>query len=365
VSSNNRVAVDMFGQADHFDWLSGYLQRRGFGPAARRTLAIVGALLTMLLPVNVLWGAVSISPPVALAIAVAMVCSGIASLLMWWTRWPTQRQSIVLGVAGSIVTAAWCLVQANPMFGLLACTVLVIPGGYIAVFHSARYLWLTSTLAVIVGAVEATRLALDHQVVTAITGCLLVVELNVAVPLAMLIVVRALMADLAQADSDPLTGLLNRRAFTRAAVARLQAATNNAQLAVAVIDLDRFKAVNDSFGHAGGDAALVAVAGALRSALGETALLGRMGGEEFVIADVVRAVSAEVPTEWGQRLRDAVAEIEFPVTASVGVATSPVRHVDAGSAEAVLQQVVTQADEAMYYAKRRGGNQSHHYASSS
>jgi diguanylate cyclase (GGDEF)-like protein len=350
------VAASVAGEPDHFDWLSGYLQRRGLAPTARRMLAVVGALLTLLLPVNVLWGAVSLGRPAALAIAVPIVCAGLSSAFLWWTRWPTQRQSIILGVAGSIATAAWCLLQADPTFGLLACTVLVIPGGYIAVFHSARYMLITCTLAVIVGAVEAARLVLDGQTVVAITGWLLVVELNVAVPVALLIVVRALLADLMQADSDPLTGLLNRRAFTHAAVGRLRATTNSAVLAVAVLDLDRFKAVNDSLGHAGGDAALVAVAGALRRVSGGTALVGRMGGEEFVVADVV---SAQEPTGWGERLRDAVAGIEFPVTASVGVATTAVGVAGAHTGEKVLQQAVTRADEAMYCAKRRGGNQAY------
>jgi diguanylate cyclase len=346
-------------QPDHFDWLSGYLQRRGLGPTARRTLAVVGAFLTLLLPVDVLWGAVSLDRLVAVAVAVPILCAGLWSAVQWWTRWPARRQSIVLGLAGSVATAAWCLLQANPIFGLLACTVLLIPGGYLAVFHAARYMLVTCTLAAIVGAVEATRLSLAGDVVLAVTGYLLVIELNVAVPAAVLIVVRALIADLMQADRDPLTGLLNRRAFTHAAVGRLHARKHlKALVAVAVVDLDRFKAVNDSHGHAVGDAALVAVANALCAASGENALVGRMGGEEFVVADVV---STETATGWAQRLRDAVAEIEYPVTASVGIATTSTDTVSTDTAEELLQRLVACADEAMYHAKRRGGNQACHY----
>ncbi len=276
-------------------------------------------------------------------------------------NWPTRSQSLVLGIAGSIATGAWCLLQANPMFGLLACAVLVIPGGYIALFHSDRYIAFTCALAVLVGGLEATRLFLNGQAVIAVTGGIIVLELNIGVPLAFLLVVRALMADLMQADTDPLTGLLNRRAFTHAAVRRVQTATEDASLTVAVVDLDRFKAVNDSFGHAGGDAALVAVASALRSVSGDTALLCRMGGEEFVVADVTTGTtSVEAPTHWGRRMRDAVAAIEFPVTASVGIATTAVGDVRAATAEQVLQHMVAEADEAMYCAKRRGGNQAYH-----
>jgi diguanylate cyclase (GGDEF)-like protein len=295
---------------------------------------------------------------VAVAVAVPILCAGLCSAVFWWTRWPARRHSIVLGLAGSVATAAWCLLQANPIFGLLACTVLVIPGGYVAVFHAGRYMLVTCTLAAIVGAVEATRLSLAGDVVLAVTGCLLVIELNVAVPAAVLIVVRALIADLMQADRDPLTGLLNRRAFTHAAVGRLQVRNHDALVAVAVVDLDRFKAVNDSLGHAVGDAALVAVANALCTASGENALVGRMGGEEFVVADVV---SAETPSGWAQRFRDAVADIDYPVTASVGIATASTDTVSTDTAEVVLHRLVACADEAMYHAKRRGGNQACHY----
>ncbi|MET0936207.1 MAG: diguanylate cyclase, partial [Luteibacter sp.] len=83
------------------------------------------------------------------------------------------------------------------------------------------------------------------------------------------------------ADSDPLTGVLNRRAWTEASIQVLEQGLSR-PIAVFFLDLDHFKSLNDCYGHATGDRALVAVAAALRDELRPTDLLGRFGGEEFV-----------------------------------------------------------------------------------
>src|SRR6201991_2410926 len=83
------------------------------------------------------------------------------------------------------------------------------------------------------------------------------------------------------ADSDPLTGVLNRRAWTDAALQVLEQGMQR-PIALLFLDLDHFKSLNDCYGHATGDRALVAVAAALRDELRPTDLLGRFGGEGFV-----------------------------------------------------------------------------------
>jgi diguanylate cyclase (GGDEF)-like protein len=264
---------------------------------------------------------------------------------------------MVLVVMGSAATAAWCLWQPHPLFGLLACAALAVPAVYAAVFHTSRLTLFTAVLAVAVGGLEATRLALAGKPLVAVIGYVVALELVVGIPFAVQTVVSGLLNDLIRADTDPLTGLLNRRAFIHAAVARLLARDRDAVLAMALIDLDRFKAVNDNHGHTVGDAALVAVARALDAASGETAVIGRMGGEEFILADVVDAMTS---ARWGERLRDAVAGIDYPVTASVGTVTAGLIGVEIATAEKELMRLVARADEAMYVAKRRGGDQACH-----
>jgi diguanylate cyclase (GGDEF)-like protein len=346
-------------QPDHFDWLTGYLQAHGLSKNTRRVLAGVSASLA-LWPVNVLWGQTPFFPRLALAVSVVAGSIGLIMAGLWLSRWPTRRQSIFFAMTGSVSVAAGCLWQTQPIVALMACSALAVSGGYVAFFHTARYVALNFCLAGAVGAVEVVRLISAGEGTLAFTGYFLVLELNVIVPFAIQIVVRALGVDLLRANRDPLTGLLNRRACDRAVIGRMLVSGDDMFLTVAMIDLDRFKAINDSQGHAAGDQALVAAARALTAASRDTAIIGRVGGEEFLIADVV---ATERPMGWGRKLCDAICGIPASVTASVGTATLMLRSVHCDDAERALRQVVANADTAMYEAKRCGGNQARHHRS--
>ncbi|NKY17437.1 MULTISPECIES: GGDEF domain-containing protein [Tsukamurella] len=134
---------------------------------------------------------------------------------------------------------------------------------------------------------------------------------------------------------DELTGLLNRRGLT--AVAGNRPGT----VAVAMIDLDHFKRINDAHGHATGDEVLLLAARRLQTICGANALVARLGGDEFAV------VTDHVPTDLGERLFDPADGT--PVHASVGVA-----HGVADSA-AALERLLAAADAAMYAAKHAGG----------
>ncbi len=148
------------------------------------------------------------------------------------------------------------------------------------------------------------------------------------------------------AATDPLTGVLNRRAFFERLRTTL-ALREGDDLMVCLIDLDRFKAVNDTSGHAAGDAVLIAVAQALGGALRETDTVARLGGDEFA---VLAASSSGVPSSShvAERLREAVNALGSGVTASIGAVVPT-------SGEA-LEDVLHRADMAMYKAKSVGGN---------
>ncbi|MDP9293560.1 MAG: diguanylate cyclase, partial [Actinomycetota bacterium] len=157
-----------------------------------------------------------------------------------------------------------------------------------------------------------------------------------------------------QALHDPLTGLPNRTLF----VDRLQQALNRARrtggrVAVVFIDVDRFKAVNDSFGHASGDGLLVQIASRLSQAVRACDSVARFGGDEFVL--LLDGVENEhVTLQLTDRIRrDLVRPFSLDgdedcfATASLGVALS-----DAG---ATAETMVRDADAAMYRAKAAGG----------
>jgi diguanylate cyclase (GGDEF)-like protein len=186
-----------------------------------------------------------------------------------------------------------------------------------------------------------------------------VLLLNLAVPFGVQIVVHVLGADAVRANRDPLTELLNRTAFNRRAKACLEQGRQQlAHVVVTVIDLDAFKQLNDNYGHSTGDDALVSVARALRDTSSDTAVVGRSGGEEFVIADTWHPDDVD---RRAQQLCDVIAALRFGITASVGTAGihPAYRTSDMGDLQ---NELIAAADAAMYGAKRRGGNQTggHH-----
>jgi diguanylate cyclase (GGDEF)-like protein len=164
-----------------------------------------------------------------------------------------------------------------------------------------------------------------------------------------------------QSRTDGKTGLLNAAAWEREAAAEVsRSVRTRTPLAVAILDLDKFKLVNDTYGHMCGDEVLKEVARCLRGVLREYDQAGRFGGEEFaVLLPQTRAVDAFRVAE---RLRAAVAALSIPdstakdgtcipVTISIGVAA-----MDAGSRRE-LPELLAAADAALYRAKSAGRDQ--------
>jgi predicted signal transduction protein with EAL and GGDEF domain len=204
-------------------------------------------------PVNVLWGPATLNRSVEILLGVGAALAGLGFAAMWLARWPTERRSLAFAMTAIAFVALGSLNQANPLIALMVCTALTVSGGYLAFFHTAPYMLANVTAAAVVGAVAAVRLALEENVILALWTYFLVVEINLAVPLAIQTVVRALGIDLLQSDRDPLTGLLNRRAFQHTVIGVLVARDDpDSFLALAMLDLDRFKSINDTNGHVAG-----------------------------------------------------------------------------------------------------------------
>lgn len=157
----------------------------------------------------------------------------------------------------------------------------------------------------------------------------------------------------ARATTDALTGLPNRRYFDEYASLLARRRRANDRVGVLMIDIDRFKRLNDTFGHAVGDHVLQDVAKAIAGAVREDDVPARFGGEEFAV--LLRNPSPEVAVEVGERVRRAVEALDTrnlgvpSVSVSVGVAveTAPDRP---------IQAVIDDADRALYRAKRGGRN---------
>jgi diguanylate cyclase (GGDEF)-like protein len=154
------------------------------------------------------------------------------------------------------------------------------------------------------------------------------------------------------ARTEPLTGLANPRLFFETAENELNRARRyKTPFSAAYIDLDNFKAVNDSFGHSTGDELLKAVAGSLRSQTRSTDVVARLGGDEFVILlpetnlDQAKAFTTRVQ----QNLSGLMAEAKWPVTFSIGVITFV-------TSPSNVNDIIREADRLMYTAKNTGKN---------
>jgi diguanylate cyclase (GGDEF)-like protein len=157
------------------------------------------------------------------------------------------------------------------------------------------------------------------------------------------------------AGTDPLTGLHNRRSLTKLAEAERSAAIRQQHdISFLIVDIDRFKAVNDSWGHAAGDKVLQGVAAQLSSRLRGHDVVGRYGGDEFVV--VLPYLGLEGARAAAERIRQEVAALRFPspsgeptrITLSLGVATA--------ARDELLEAVLKRADGALYEAKSSGRN---------
>ncbi len=157
------------------------------------------------------------------------------------------------------------------------------------------------------------------------------------------------------ATTDPLTGLFNRRQFTLLGQRALEEhRQKKADLAVLALDIDHFKAINDTYGHAAGDEALKSVSRVLHAALRGADVIGRLGGEEFGV--VLTNTHQQAALSTAERLRRA---IELEVVESEGQQirlTTSIGLTDLQAGDVSLEGLMKRADAALYDAKKSGRN---------
>lgn len=156
------------------------------------------------------------------------------------------------------------------------------------------------------------------------------------------------------AITDPLTGAFNRRAVIERTEAELVLSQRTGKaFSVLLLDLDHFKAINDQYGHAVGDTALKVIVATVKAELRQTDVVGRWGGEEFLLIAI--QTPEQGAFELGERLRLRIAETPIPagfttlrLSASFGIAES--------SATDSAESLIDRADQGLYQAKGKGRN---------
>lgn len=276
----------------------------------------------------------------------------LGTLGIWWFAGPRPDFTVRVVIASlawciMLVAAAWTVLSATRREQALSARVLAGIFGLLALFMLLRGVYFVA----VPGA--AGNIVDRSSWINAVTPMLAAVLPVIGTTGFLLLCSDRIRRqwELA-ASTDYLTGLANRRTIAALGAQRLaRAARDGGGFALALIDIDHFKAINDRHGHEAGDLALQQVARLLQAAAGAGDLAGRQGGEEFVVllaaADAAQALAA------AQRLREAVraqplqlGAAPVAITVSVGVALA--------QGEGSLDDLLRRADAALYQAKAAG-----------
>lgn len=341
---------------DHYYWLIAHLASRDL---QTRTCRLVAASILGLGAISLVLAASAVDVhglQNALVFGAIAVCCVVMGALWLRHSWPTRTQSQLCVVAGSVCIAGACLIQANPVIGLVGSTAFAVLSAFVAFFHSGRLLAFTWTVGAVTLGVLALRLA-AIDVVWAVCGVVLVVLINVFVAFASRTVIGFIGTEIHPAEIEPLTGLLNRDAFDDRVATLIGARSRNDDryLVVIVISLDSFSLLTATTGVAGGNRARIAIGRRLRETVRRDAIVAHVDNAEFLIADLFTVADPAVLVE---RIRGSISTAPFRLSCSIGVVSTPLPPLATHPAHEICKELLAIATTAMYEARKAGGNQS-------
>lgn len=308
-----------------------------------------------------------------MALSAVMYYAGCARFLGRPARWPALIASLLpLGVAlvywRYAVDSIPARVLATTLFSAAVCVALA----HLVFRHrprgrSAYPYWVTAVMACLFALCQLARgiyfMTLDgvsSPLMFASTGSVVLLVASAAIMptlsmSAMMMVHDVLLADAREAaNRDFLTGALSRQGFEAVARARLaEAGRQHSPVSLLIVDLDHFKSINDTLGHAGGDTVLRDFVRVTQTQLRRSDVLGRIGGEEFAV--LLPATEPDDALRLADRLRNAVTA--RPAITAAGPCTYSISGGLAGwQPGETLDHLSTRADHALYEAKRSGRN---------
>lgn len=346
-------------------WIPGPLRTPESNTPATRLERRVGLGIAILVPCFAVIGSIVLFSDdgpgsTARRILCVVVLASTIPVGMWWSR----RGRTVARMPGWFVfyadvgVAIVLFTFASRGLALSVTALFAVIGTYIAYFSSRRVLRAHALFVSVVILVLAVGAFVEgEQDLPAVIAQALVALLVVNSVIAFRAVIKT---QLDLANTDSLTGLLNRRGFDLRLERLLGEVFHDQFVVLFVVDLDRFKSVNDTYGHAAGDRVLKDSAERLSRAVSPRSCVGRTGGEEFTIASELHPMYAY---EFAERIRNTLRQgaDEISVTGSVGASVLSVdswKSMNAEDAADMVHTALLKADTAMYEAKRSGGNQS-------
>jgi diguanylate cyclase (GGDEF)-like protein len=348
-------------RVDHYYWLTARLAARDMQTRTCRVVAItilgLGAFPSLL-------AIGSLGPDGVqnrlLAGGITVCC--VAMSAVWLRRcWPTRTQSQLCVLAGTACIALVCLIETDPVIGLLASTVFVVLSAFIAFFHSGRLLAFAWTVGVLTLAVLALRVLAINPAL-AVGGVALVALVNVFVAFTCRTILRLIDTETHYGEIEPLTGMLNRNAFYDQVATLIHARNrdDDRHLVAVVVHLDSFSALTATTGDIGGNRVRVAISQRLRETLRHDTIIAHVADAEFLIAELFSTADPSVLTE---RIRGTINTAPYRLTASIGAVSTPLHPLTNHPPHDVCKELLTIATTAMYQARRAGGNQARHVLS--
>lgn len=339
---------------DRYYWLTSYFASRDLQVVLCRAIAatIVGLGLV---PAVLLASPAGPQGPLhrGVAVGIAVCC-----VLMGWAwsrpRWPTRRQSQATVVIGTGCIALACLIQHEPVVGILGATAMAILSAFTMLFHSGRMLAVPWAVGGAVLAVLAARVAADDAAL-AVSTAGLVLLVTVMFTVACRTAIQLIGTEPSHTGIEPLTGLLTRDTFDERMATLLGARSrgDDRYLVVLVVSLDSFSLLTGLHGPATGDRARVAIAQRLRENVRHDTVLAHVADTEYLIADLFTRADPEPLTE---RIHATVRTAPFRLTVSIGAVSTSLMPLSDQPVPAVVDELLSVATAAMAVAREDGGS---------
>ena len=350
-AESRRLLRQWWDEPGDYAWVVEFLGPRGYLPGLRLIIGAGGLLMGL----SLLCLLSEHLQPIAYGRAVVAVMTACAfgwAAYWWLAQWPTARQSVILFALADIGIAIATAVHANPLAALSTTPLFAMTGAFIVFFFGPRANAVHVVFATVTIVGSATWLALSDQldaVQVAVSKAVLALTVTVGIFPFVQFGCWLVRNNAVESLTDPLTDLANRRGLANYLARKSSKLSSSpAPLCAFVIDLDRFKQINDAHGHKIGDLVITRTAERIRVAVGPSAFVARTGGEEFVAVDLLTLQAAATIAE---NIRAAIDSLDVPkTTASIGVAVGHIQD------PAEFDAIYARADEAMYAAKRDGGN---------
>ncbi|MEV6280121.1 GGDEF domain-containing protein [Nocardia sp. NPDC051832] len=344
-----RLVRDWWHEDVDYQWVVDAIAARSALGALKTAVGLCG-LATPIIAVLILLSPMRPADSGSRALLWLLVGVGLVWCARWWLRpWPAQTESLILTSVADVCVTAVCALSPGYVVRAVGMMMLLILGIYVSALHGPKVLAGQTVWSLLSAGLLAIPLVRGGDITSAVI-MMLGMAAAVMVPPGLQFCYSLLRAEML---SDPLTRLLSRRGLDYYSAIWF-AHPAPVPACVLMIDLDRFKSVNDTLGHAVGDEVLVRTADRLRTTAPADSIVSRFGGEEFAV--VVR-LPVDPAAEVADRLRRAVAEPigAITVTASIGLAPIPAAGRPARSCEP-FRRTICAADGAMYQAKQQGGN---------